>query len=101
MKPARDALMVRRLCNDEQMPGEPPIAQMLQDWKQAEERARNAEVLVYRAYRDFMSGKGAGPSDQLRADASKLRQQARAAYQAAMSAVDRVLDEADKRSRGF
>jgi hypothetical protein len=83
------------------MPGESPIEHMLREWKEAEQRAREAELLLYRAYADFASGKGPGPSEQEKVQATELRLLARAAYQTAMAAVDRVLDEADRKSRGF
>lgn len=83
------------------VPANPPLDQMLNDWKQAEERARNAEVLLYRAYADFLSGRGPAPAEEQKEEAARFREEARRAYQAAMAAVSRVLDEADKRSRGW
>ena len=91
--------MVLRSCDHHQMPDEPRIDQLLKDWKEAERRAREAELALYRAYADFTTGKGPGPSDDQKQQAASLRAQARQAYQQAMAAVDRVLDEADKRSR--
>lgn len=83
------------------MPAESRIEQLLKIWKEAERRARNAELSLYRAYADFTADAGPGPSEELKDEAIALRAKARQAYQAAMAEVDHVLEEADKRTRGF
>jgi hypothetical protein len=83
------------------MGAERAIEQLLQDWKQAERRAREAELLLYRAYADFTTGKGPAPTEAMKQEATQLRSRARETYNAAMAAVDRVLDEAGRRARQF
>lgn len=76
-----------------------PLEQLLADWKDAETRARDAEVALYRTYVEFTSARGSPPSQEQRQTAAALRAEARAKYDAAMAAVDQVLTEADERSR--
>ena len=81
------------------MPSESRIEQLLRRWKEAEQAAREAELLLYRGYADSAAGKGPGPTDRMKEDATALRSLARSSYHAAMAEVDRILDEADKRTR--
>lgn len=76
-----------------------PLEQLLAEWKDAEQRARNAEVALYRAYVDFTASRGPAPSEEDRRTAASLRTEARARYDTAMAAVDEVLSRADERSR--
>lgn len=76
-----------------------PLEQLLADWKEAETRARDAEVALYRTYVEFASGRGSPPSEEQRETAAAIRAEARAKYDKAMAAVDQVLAKADERSR--
>lgn len=75
-----------------------PLEQLLAEWKEAEERARKAELALYACYLDFTSGRGPPPSEEQRRAAASLRAEARARYDAAMAAVDEVLARAAERS---
>jgi hypothetical protein len=75
------------------------VEQLLAEWKQAEERACEAEVALYRAYVDFASGDGPAPCEAQRKTAATLRAEARDKYKRAMTAVDQILADADERSR--
>ena len=68
-----------------------PPEQLLTEWKQAEQCARDAEVALYRAYLDFASGRGPDPSDEQRRTALSLRTEASAKFDALMGAVDEIL----------
>ena len=91
--------MISPIWHHGEMAVERPLDQLLAEWKQAGERAREAEVALYRAYVDFASGDGPAPSEAQRETATTLRAEARAKYKRAMTAVDQILADADERSR--
>lgn len=74
------------------------LRRLFADWMEAEQRARNAEVALYRAYVDAVTPGGLLPSREQRLLASSMRAEARAKYAATMTAVDKVLADADERS---
>jgi hypothetical protein len=80
------------------MPAESRFDRQLHAWKEAEQRAREAELLLYCGYSDFVTGKGPQPPEHLEREAASLRAHARVCYREAMAAVDRVLADADRRA---
>lgn len=83
------------------MTGARPLESLWAEWKEAEVRARNAELALYRCYLDFTSERGPPPSEDQRRTALSLRAEARARYGAAMAAADEFLARADERSRAW
>jgi hypothetical protein len=61
------------------------------EWRAAETRAREAELVLFRAYLDHARGNGASPSPELEASAKALREECSRKFDAAMSGVDTAL----------
>ena len=72
-----------------------PLEQLLTEWKQAEECARDAEVELYRAYLDFASVRGPPPSEEQRRTVISFRTEASARYDALMATLDEVMARLD------
>ncbi|HEY0822218.1 MAG TPA: hypothetical protein VGD76_00400 [Ramlibacter sp.] len=77
----------------------PTACELIERWKLAESRARNAEIALHRALVDYLMGSVAEPAAELQCKARVLRETANACHQAAMAAVDRALATAERLSR--
>ena len=71
------------------------VRDLLDQWKLAETRAREAELALHFAFLEFLQASGTEPPAEQQQQARALRSDASMKYSVAMAAVDRELDRAD------